>query len=80
MIASLVLVAAMATSSAPTTDAILDDRMGAARVGAAIAFVVLVGGLAYGARRLSHHAKTAEESERLESAFREIEETLEKRE
>jgi hypothetical protein len=75
MSASAILVAAV--ESAPATqDGVLADRMAAARIGAVIAFAMLLGGLIYWARRLARQTRQIEQEQRLESAFREIDETL----
>lgn len=71
---ALVLAAALLAGDAD--ESLLDKRVHAARIGAAIAFVVTVGGLALGARYLARRAKEAEEEERLAEAFREIDEEL----
>lgn len=76
MIAAVMLAVLLGTASPPIDDATLDHRMMAGRIGAVIAFVGLVAGLAYGARVLARRAKQAEDRERLAEAFHELEEEL----
>lgn len=67
---SVMLAAALLAADAD--DAVLAERVRAAQIGAAIAFVLTVGGLALGARHLARRAKENEAEELLEEAYREL--------
>ncbi len=71
---ALLLTAALLFAGADET--VLAERVHSARIGAAIAFVVTVGGLVLGARALGRRAKEAEEEQQLADAFRELDEEL----
>jgi hypothetical protein len=71
---SLVLGAVLLAADAD--EAVLAERVRAAQIGAAIAFVVTVTGLALGARHLARRAKEDEAEELLEEAYREMDEQL----
>ena len=74
---ALIGAALLAAGMAPAADgSTLEDRLVAGRIGAGIAFVVVVSGLALGARALARRAKEAEDAAQLEAAFREIDDDL----
>lgn len=76
MIAAITLAAALAAGAPPVDDGTFQDRMVVGRVGAVVAFAAIVGGLGYGLRVLSRRARQAEDAERLDEAFREVEREL----
>ena len=61
---------------AAATDAELAQRMSAGRAGMVVAFVGAVVALWLGLRALGRRARSEEEEQRLEGAFREIDEEL----
>lgn len=81
---ALILAAALAAASVhgaapPASDAELSQRMWTGRIGAGVAFAGAVGGLAWALRALGRRARSQEEEERLERAFREIDDELDSR-
>lgn len=79
LLAAALSAASLHSAAPPASDAELSQRMWAGRVGAGVAFAGAVGGLAWALRALGRRAQSQEEEERLERAFREIDDELEKR-
>lgn len=79
LLATALAVASPHSAAPPASDAELSQRMWAGRIGAGVAFAGAVGGLAWALRALGRRAQSQEEEERLERAFREIDDELEKR-